>query len=447
MKKLQYLLLFIIFTSVHAEDLPFRALHQEIEHDLYVANTLKADSFFTPYKKEVDRLEKCLTKADALSLKATKVGTRNYLKQLRICDKKAKKYDAHYVKALRESISKEKQPLFKMLIEAEPRILQRDRWVEKSLDYYKKIRDDFSFAAGEKLLKVYEKEMLYRQAAALEMANYEANVKILSFKQAKNSHDKSGKKRTFFVGYEKRQGVLVLIAENKNSYPVTLSVSLRHVQNYRSNKRMPYHVEIGPQSKQVIMQLHVKDYTKPAKVGWEYGWVMGRENVHHDNSFLYALPFKKGSTVIVSQGFNGKSTHSGASKYAVDFVADEGRRVYAARGGKVVATEASFNKGGFDQSFGKYANYIVIEHVDGTLGKYYHLKQHGVNVKIGQYVSKGQFIGLSGNTGYSSGPHLHFGVYKVGSDCKHSESVAFHFQTNKGVVDAPKKGDVFKVSY
>jgi murein DD-endopeptidase MepM/ murein hydrolase activator NlpD len=172
--------------------------------------------------------------------------------------------------------------------------------------------------------------------------------------------------------------------------------------------------------------------------------VMGRQSARHDASFLYALPFKKGSRVIVSQGFNGTSTHTGRSKHAVDFAASEGTRIYAARGGKVIATEASFNQGGFDRSFGKYANYITIEHTDHTMAKYYHLQQYGVNVKVGQYVSKGQFIGLSGNTGYSSGPHLHFGVYKVDSDYKTTVTLPFKFETNVGVVDSPEKGNVFK---
>jgi len=422
----------------------YEQLIDDLKQDVSSAKQVVKAPFFAAYKVEVTVLESCLIKADVYLRRSQKVDAKGYLKQLRICEKKSKKFDVHYVMALREAIAKDDHGLFQLLIETNPKILQRDRWIEKSVAYYKKSREVASFKAGDSLLKASEEEASYRQMAAMEMENYEANVKVLSFEQAKKSRDKDGKVRTFFVGYKKRNGVTTLIAENKNVYPVTLFVKLDNIKNYRVDRPSPYHVEVDPHSKVELMHLRTKDRSKKASVRWLYSWVMGRESAHHDRNFLYALPFKRGSRVIVSQGFNGKSTHTGRSKYAVDFVAKVGTKVYAARGGKVIATEASFDQGGFDKSFGKYANYISIEHTDATMAKYYHLKHNGVNVKVGQYVSKGQFIGLSGNTGYSSGPHLHFGVYKVDSDYRTIVTLPFKFQTNVGVVDLPKKGDLFK---
>ena len=438
MIKILILLTLLGISTLYSNSKRYESFHKTLQTDLQSAQVLSKEPFFQPYLSELEGLKKCLNAFEKV------MPVDKELQALRFCEGKSKKFDGHYVAALREVIAKDDIELFKKLLDADPRILQKERWRAKAVSFYRSVQKSAPFEAGEKLLASYDEEEGYRQSAAMEMANYEANVKVLSYEDAKHSRDKNGKKRTFFVGYKKRNGVLVLIAENSNRYTVTLNIKLKDVKNYSYDRPKDYIVEIGPRSKQEIMHLRVKDRSKRSSVSWSYGWVMGSDSAYHDNSFLYSLPFKRNSWVLVSQGFNGKSTHTGSSKYAVDFVADVGTPIYAARGGMVVATEESFNQAGFDKSFGKYANYIVIEHVDKTLGKYYHLKQDGVNVKVGQYVSKGQFIGYSGNTGYSSGPHLHFGVYSVGADHKSSVSLPIRFITNIGVVDAPKKGDVFK---
>jgi murein DD-endopeptidase MepM/ murein hydrolase activator NlpD len=62
-------------------------------------------------------------------------------------------------------------------------------------------------------------------------------------------------------------------------------------------------------------------------------------------------------------------------------------------------------------------NRVVIEHVDGTFATYAHLR-HGIPARVGQRVSSGEQIGLSGDTGFSTGPHLHFEVYRIRRDGK-----------------------------
>ena len=440
-----FLLLIILWTSLlSAPNTLYKELYSELENDIVTANKMKDVTYFKPFSNEINALERCLVKADKVLVHKNKNSQKHYLKQLRSCSKKSKKLDAHYVKALRKAIGAKDMELFKVLIEADPRVLRKELFTKKSVAFYKKNNNALQFEAGARLVAEYEKDDHYRQMAATEMANYEANVKVQSYDKARHSRDKNGKVRTFFVGYKRVNGQILLIAENKNAYAVTVSVALKNLTNYTVDRRPPYHMEIDPYSKQTLMTLRVQDRHKKSRVGWQYSWVMGRESARHDNNYIYALPFKKGATVIVSQGFNGQATHTGRSRYAVDFVADVGTPIYAARGGHVVAVEGQYNKGGFGKEFGQYANYIDIEHTDHTIGKYYHLKQDGVNVKVGQFVSRGQLIGWSGNTGYSSGPHLHFGVYKVDSDFRHSVSLPFKFQTNRGVVDAPKKGDIFR---
>ncbi|MBC7268317.1 MAG: M23 family metallopeptidase [Streptomyces sp.] len=93
-----------------------------------------------------------------------------------------------------------------------------------------------------------------------------------------------------------------------------------------------------------------------------------------------------------------QSTHSGQ-----DYAVPSGTRVVAAHGGTVV--KAGGNGAGDGPAYG---NAVVIKHGNGTYSQYAHLSK--INVKVGQVVKTGQRIALSGNTGNSSGPHLHFEI-------------------------------------
>ncbi|MFJ1694298.1 M23 family metallopeptidase [Streptomyces sp. NPDC088252] len=86
-----------------------------------------------------------------------------------------------------------------------------------------------------------------------------------------------------------------------------------------------------------------------------------------------------------------------------DFAVPVGTKVEAAHGGTVV--KAGPNGGGDGPAYG---NAVVIRHGNGTYSQYAHLSR--IDVRIGQTVKAGQKIALSGNTGNSSGPHLHFEI-------------------------------------
>ncbi|WP_217247937.1 M23 family metallopeptidase [Streptomyces sp. AC602_WCS936] len=92
------------------------------------------------------------------------------------------------------------------------------------------------------------------------------------------------------------------------------------------------------------------------------------------------------------------SKHSGQ-----DFAVPIGTNVVATHGGTVV--KAGGNGAGDGPAYG---NAIVIKHGSGTYSQYAHLSK--INVKVGQVVKTGQSIAKSGNTGNSSGPHLHFEI-------------------------------------
>lgn len=125
----------------------------------------------------------------------------------------------------------------------------------------------------------------------------------------------------------------------------------------------------------------------------------------------YLLPLQL-TALRIDQGFGGSFSHNDpANRYAVDFAADVGTPVLAARDGVVMQVENDFEKAGLSrEKFGGRANFIRILHEDGTMALYAHLKSEGAMVRVGQRVRAGQRIGLSGNTGFTTGPHLHFVV-------------------------------------
>ncbi|QPG05545.1 M23 family metallopeptidase [Salinimonas marina] len=155
-------------------------------------------------------------------------------------------------------------------------------------------------------------------------------------------------------------------------------------------------------------------------------WTGGRLDASHNDNVSYQIPLQPAKKYPLVQGVNGRYSHQGASRYAYDFAAPVGTLVYAARAGTVLNLKQDFTRGGPDPSLARYANYISILHADGTTGEYYHLKPDGVVVAIGQSVSARQHIGFTGNTGFSSVPHLHFAVYRALPDGGY-ESVPIRF--------------------
>jgi hypothetical protein len=132
--------------------------------------------------------------------------------------------------------------------------------------------------------------------------------------------------------------------------------------------------------------------------------------VNSKSDFIYELPFEPGARFLVSQGYGGAYSHHGKSHFSLDFRMPEGSRICAARGGLVFRVVDHFEEGGTHPSFKPKANVIDVLHFDDTIASYAHLQKRGALVLPGQFVTVGQPIGLSGNTGWSGHPHLHFHV-------------------------------------
>ena len=111
----------------------------------------------------------------------------------------------------------------------------------------------------------------------------------------------------------------------------------------------------------------------------------------------------------MSQGANGSFSHfTPKSRYAIDVAMPVGTPIVASRAGVVVKTENRQSGRGRDPA----GNFVRILHNDGTMGVYLHLSQGSVQVREGQRVTEGVLLGRSGNTGNSTGPHLHFVVQR-----------------------------------
>jgi murein DD-endopeptidase MepM/ murein hydrolase activator NlpD len=121
----------------------------------------------------------------------------------------------------------------------------------------------------------------------------------------------------------------------------------------------------------------------------------------------YILPYPKGASFKLLQGYSGPYGHKGHAEFAYDFQMPLGSPVAAARSGEVVKVVEDHNDG---TRVPGEENFIVIRHSDGSFARYYHLTRGGALVSAGDKVSQGDRIGLSGNSGASAGPHLHFDV-------------------------------------
>ena len=237
-------------------------------------------------------------------------------------------------------------------------------------------------------------------------------------------------------------GTVELYAVNPREVPI--SVTLQVWTRYMTADRPKTFTEtVPPKATRLFMVLNESDKDRNARYGFACEWTIGSIHATHDEDMLYRLPYATGKSYRVLQGYGSRLSHTGPEQYTIDFNMREGTPVHAARGGIVARTEESHSRGCWKRGCGKYANYIVILHDDWTTGEYYHLRQNGVLVELGDRVVAGQKIGLSGNTGNSSMPHLHFGVYRAAAKGKF-QSIPVQFSSIDGIVRTPRRGGLYQ---
>jgi murein DD-endopeptidase MepM/ murein hydrolase activator NlpD len=238
-----------------------------------------------------------------------------------------------------------------------------------------------------------------------------------------------------------KAGYISVVVENHRAYEVTVAVTIT-AKNASITRITPETATYPGHSQTEAARVSRADPDTPWHWGCNCRWTKGRMGAKHDVMTRYLLPFEKGQSHQVIQSYNGRLTHRDYNRHAVDFAMPEGTTVCAAREGIVVDLKESSKTGGPDKKYENQSNFVSIAHADGTIGEYHHLKCDGVLVEIGQRVTAGQPIALSGNTGYSTVPHLHFGVYSA-ADAKHLQSHPITFTTAEGIVLKPVEGRVY----
>jgi hypothetical protein len=149
----------------------------------------------------------------------------------------------------------------------------------------------------------------------------------------------------------------------------------------------------------------------------------------------YILPFPEGKTYNLFQGYCPPDPTWGHHDFfAYDFDLTTNDTIVASRAGRVFFMREDQPNIGGDCSGGK-ENLIFIEHADGTIMSYAHLNTDGSFVETGEAVERGQPIGLSGNSGCSSGPHLHVNLYRAGGDFSKRASLPFNYRNALGPLD------------
>ena len=219
---------------------------------------------------------------------------------------------------------------------------------------------------------------------------------------------------------KKHEAGETLLVRNDLYAPVQIELRLDKVDNAVGAPAKPINWVLPPRSAIRLATLARRDPNKPLSYTPKLRYALGDPRLVPTQN-KYPLPWR-GGPFRLTQGANGQYSHfTPKGRYAMDIAMPEGTTIVAARGGVVVKTENRQSGRGNNPS----GNYVRILHDDGTMGVYLHLMKGSVSVTEGQRIAAGAAIARSGNTGNSTGPHLHFVVQRnVGLAL---ESIPFDF--------------------
>ena len=234
-----------------------------------------------------------------------------------------------------------------------------------------------------------------------------------------------------------------IVASNGFYAPVELTIDFDRIEGIQfPHPDNPMRWVLPPRSEIVVLNLLILDTMAAPNARYAYRYTMGDPDAAHAPNSLYRVPYALAMDLKISQAYPDASTHDTPdSYYAVDVAMPIGTDIFAARGGVVFEVTDTNFRGGLDRDRdAPAANVIRILHDDGTYAVYAHLNWNSIRVRPGDRVQRGEYIADSGNTGFTSGPHLHFAVVRNAGMLP--ISVPFRFAgANSGAV-TPATGSV-----
>jgi murein DD-endopeptidase MepM/ murein hydrolase activator NlpD len=267
------------------------------------------------------------------------------------------------------------------------------------------------------------------------------------FFAAQAAHAQDGEKVRVYA--RNADGKYVILADNDYIIPVWVSLEFPSLVNMKASSDTPYRALVAANTREKEL-LTLEALPVSGRRGYKMvvSYAKGDPSAARpDENFLYLFPFGHGTKHRVTQGYNGAFTHQDVeNRYALDFDLDMNTPVFAARGGLVFDVKKNSNRGGMSPAYNKDANFISVLHDDGTVGNYIHLKAGGALVAPGDRVEAGQHIGYSGNTGVSSGPHLHFDV-QVPTPEGRMRSIPIHFVNHDGKAVEAREGGYYYAAH
>ena len=195
---------------------------------------------------------------------------------------------------------------------------------------------------------------------------------------------------------------------------------------------------VPPRESLTLLTLGIIDTIESPEVAYRYEYLIGSPDARHAPERPYRMPYALATAYPVTQAYPDTATHrTPDSRHAIDFAMPVGTNIFAARGGTVFAVASRNYRGGLDTTRdGAGANVVHILHDDGTFAVYAHLNRSSIRVRPGDRVTRGEYIADSGNTGFSTGPHLHFAVVRNAGGRLESVPVSFEGRNASSVVPA-----------